>query len=102
AAAQGAGQVAPQGAGEAALELGEGRQPGQQGVMHGGVGRRVQQRPAGGGDRGDAGGGVEQDGPQRAGGALGSVVAEADVLLQRELGAGCDGGGGDGTVWCWQ
>src|SRR5207249_9040424 len=83
AAAQAAGQRALQGAVDAALQLvgfGEG---GQQGVVDGRVGGGLAQRRAGSGERGDAAGGVAQDGPERAGGTLGAVVGQAQVLLEQ-------------------
>ncbi len=96
--AQGLGQVALQGAVEAPRQLGEGRQGGQEGVMHGGVGGGIAQGGAGVGQRGDAGGGVEQDGPQDASRTLGAVVGQADVLLAQRLSADVNGAGGDGIL----
>src|SRR5206468_5345188 len=58
-AAQRLGQVAVQGAVEAALQLGEGGPAGQQGVVGGGVGGRVAQGGTGRGQGGGPAGGVE-------------------------------------------
>src|SRR5262249_15707038 len=93
AAAQGRGQVALQGAVDAALQFADLGQGGQQGVVDGGIGRGPRQGGAGSGEGGDAAGGVDEDGPEHAGGTLGAVVVQAQVLLAEHLGVGADGGG---------
>src|SRR5262249_17231838 len=98
AAAQAARQVGAQGAVDAALQLVGRRQGGEQGVVGGGVGGGAAQAGAGGGQGGQAAGGVEQQGPEHAGGALGSVVGQAQVLLAEGLGVQADVRGGQGIM----
>src|SRR5207248_9906867 len=93
-AAQGLGQVALEGAVDAAWQFGKGRQGGQQGIVGGGVRRGIKQGSTGGGQGSDAAGSVEEDGPQDAGAALGSVVGQADMLLDTPGGTGMDVLGG--------
>src|SRR5262245_64087602 len=70
AAAQGVGQVALQGAVEAALQLTDRGEGSQEGVVGGLVAGGVEQGLAGGPQRGDAGGGVAEKGQQGGGGGL--------------------------------
>ena len=97
-AAQGPGQVAGQGGVEPALQLGEVGQGGDQGQPGGFVGRCVAQALAGIRERGEARGGVEQQGEQRPGAALGSVVGELEVVLKDRGGAAVDLPGGEGRI----
>ena len=55
-------------------------QHGQQGVPDGLVARGLQQGFAGGGERGDACGGIEEDGQYGAGRAFGAVVLQLEVF----------------------
>ena len=97
-AAQGPGQVAGQGGVEPALQLGEVGQGGDQGQAGRLVGGGVAQALAGIRERGDAGGGVEQQGQQRPGAALGSVVRELEMVLKDRGGAAVDLPGGEGRI----
>src|SRR5206468_5166114 len=80
AAAQAAGQVPLQGAVDAALQLSRLGEGGEQGVVDGGVGGGALEGGAGGGQGGDPAGGVEEHGPQGAGGAFGAVALQAQVF----------------------
>ena len=88
------GQGALQGAVKAALQLralGQGRE---QGIVGGGVGRRLAQRRTGGGPRSHPAGGIEEDRPQDPGARLGTRIAETDVLLDKARGVAVDVAGG--------
>ena len=95
---QALGQVGPQTAVEAALQLGIRGQGGQQGVVGGTVRGGVTQAGTGGGQRTDAAGGPEQDRPQNPDLALGAVVLEADVTLTQLSGVAVDSLAVDGIL----
>jgi hypothetical protein len=97
-AAQGPGQVAGQGGVEPAEQLGEVGQGGDQGQPGRLVGRRVAQGLASIRERGEACGGVEQQGQQGPGAALGSVVGELEVVLKDRGGTAVDPPGGEGRI----
>jgi hypothetical protein len=89
-AAQGPGPVAGQRGVEPAEQLGEVGQGGDQGQSGRFVGGGVAQGPAGIRQRGDARRGIEQQGEQRPGAALGSVIRELEVVLKDRGGAAVD------------
>src|SRR5207248_516254 len=98
AAAEGLGQVALQGAVEAALQLRDRGQGSQQGIVGGRIGGRSPQGSAGGGQGADTRGSPKENGPQDAGLAGGAVVFQADIPLADVLGIGVDGAAGDGIL----
>ena len=63
--------------------------------MGGTVARGIPQGGASGRQGGDAAGGIDEQGPEDAGGTLGTVVVQADVLLAQPSGAGVDGLGSE-------
>ncbi len=87
-----------QGPVEAPLQLGERGQTGEQGVMGGRVGRRVPQGRTGGGQGGDAAGGIKEDRPQDRRPARAAGFGEANLLLEAPGSAGMDLTGGDGIL----
>ena len=88
AAAQGLGQVVPQGGVEAALELVGGGEGGPQGLTGGLAGGGAAEAPAGVGQGGQPGAGGAQQADQGRGGAGAAVVGQADVGLDQVGGAG--------------
>jgi hypothetical protein len=97
-ATQAAGQVALQGAVEAALEFLNRGQGGQQGIMDGSVRGSVTKGGAGRRQGGNAAGGVAEDGPEPAGSTLGAVISQAEMGLAKGLRVGADGSRGQGIM----
>ena len=98
AATQGPGQVAGQGGVESALQFGKIGQGGDEGQARGLVGGGVAQGLAGIGERSNPSGRVKQQGEQQTGPALGSVVAEFQMVLEDDGGAAVDLRGGEGKI----
>ena len=78
------GQIALECAVDASLEFVRFGEGGEQGVVDGAVGRGIAESGAGGGEGGDAAGGVEEDRPEYTGGAFGAVVGQTQVLLAEQ------------------
>jgi hypothetical protein len=95
ASAEGVGQVSLQSAVEASLQLGVVGEGGEQGVVGGRVGGAIAEGGAGSGQREDTAGGITEDSPEGIGGAAGSVVGQAEILLQTDADVKVDVGGGE-------
>ena len=98
AAAQRLGQVALQAAIEAALQFVDLGERGEQGGAHGRIRGRLREGATGGGHRGKAGGGIEQERQQGEGRTFGAVILEAEVLLAQRGGMLVNGPGSDGIL----